>query len=59
MINMFISNEIYLSFVYFMPWPEFPMGICSVGAFPMQSGGSVINFPGHLGVKKLAIKGNF
>ena len=32
-------------FAIFMPCPEPPMGISSVGSFPVWSGGSLINFP--------------
>ena len=44
MINMFISNDMYLSFCSFMSCPEHPMGIYGVGPFSMQVGGSLIPF---------------
>ena len=46
-----ISHGIYLSCCIFMHCPEPPMGICSVGLFPVQSGGSQTVFPGLLRVE--------
>ena len=37
-------------FFFLMPCPEPPMGISSVGSFPVQSGGSLIFFSSSLGV---------
>ena len=43
MINMF-SHMAYICHFVFMPCPEPPMCISSVGSFPVQSGGSLIFF---------------
>ena len=39
------THGMYLPFVFFMPSPEPPMGISSVGSFPVQSGDSLIFYP--------------
>ena len=44
MINMFSQMACICHFVLFMSCPETPMGISSVGSFPVQSGGSLIIF---------------
>ena len=38
------TDGMYLQFLVFMSCPEPPMGISSVGSFPVQSGGSLIIF---------------
>ena len=38
------TDSMYLPFLFFMSWPEPPMGISGVGSFPVQSGGSLIIF---------------
>ena len=38
------THGMYLPFCSFMSCPEPPMGISSVGSFPVQSGGSLIFF---------------
>ena len=50
MINMFITNGMYLSFYFFMSCPEPPMDISGEGSFPVQSGDYLINYPTLLGV---------
>ena len=42
MITMFITNGMYLSFIFFMSYPHCPMHISSVGLFPVCSGGSLV-----------------
>ena len=41
---MFLTYGMYLSFSFLMSCPEPPMGISSVGSFPVLSGGSLIIF---------------
>ena len=53
-MNMFHDQHIlhkWYVFVFFMPCPGFPMGILSVGSFPVQSGGSLMTFPALLCVE--------
>ena len=45
MVNMFPHMACICHFLFFMSCPEPPMGISSVGSFPVQSGGSLIFFP--------------
>ena len=45
-----LTNDIYLPFCFFMSCPEPPMGISSVGSFPVWSGGSLIIISSSLGV---------
>ena len=40
-------------FVIFMSCPELSMGVCGMGSFPVQSGGSLIKFLALLGVGSL------
>ena len=45
MINMFLTNGMYLSFCFlFISCPEPPMGISGVVSFPAQSGVSFSNY---------------
>lgn len=44
------THDMYLPFCFFMPCPEPPMGISSVGSFPVQSGGSLNIFSSSLGI---------
>ena len=44
MINMLSQMACICHFVFFYVCPEPPMGISSVGSFPVQSGGSLIIF---------------
>ena len=55
MINMFISNHIYVCHLFFMSCAEPPMSIYSVCSFTVWSGGSLTNFPVPLGVGKLSL----
>ena len=44
------TDGMYLPFLFFMSCPEPPMGISSVGSFPVWSGGSLNIFSSSLGV---------
>ena len=44
--DMFLTSGIHLSFCFFyVSYLEPPVGISSVGSFPVWSGGSPITFP--------------
>ena len=55
MINMFSSNDMYLSFCILMSCPGPAVCILGVGSFPVHSQGSLTIFLVPLDVGKLAI----
>ena len=54
-INMFISDDIYLSFIIFYTLPRGSYKNIQCGSFPVESGGSETNPPVPLGIGKLAL----
>ena len=59
MVSMFITNNMYLSFAYFLACPESPIYTSGVFPFPMLSGIYVNFFSIFVRYRKLALNMDF